>query len=127
MFLGYGKLLYYPNWWLVVKVNEDVCRYYRKLIHFYNKPLRLNPAKHGAHITIIAGKYEKPKFECFWNKYQNERINFRYNPEIKNNGEYYWMEVECERIEDIREEMGLNKKIIYPWHLTVGNIILRNK
>jgi hypothetical protein len=33
------------------------------------------------------------------------------------------MEVECKRIEDIREELGLPRKIIQPWHLTVGNII----
>ena len=125
MFSGYGKLLYYPSWWLIVKVDEDVCRYYRNLIHFHNRPLRLNPSKHGAHITVIAGKYEKPEgaYAKLWGKYEGERIDFKYSPEINTNGEYFWMEVQCKRIEDIREELGLTPKILHPWHLTVGNII----
>ena len=125
MFNGHGKLLYYPSWWLIVKVDEDVCRYYRNLIHYYNRPLRLNPSKHGAHITAIAGKYERPNEANthLWGRYEGERIDFKYNPEINTNDEYFWMEVQCQRIEDIREELGLKRKIIYPWHLTVGNII----
>jgi len=125
MFTGYGKLLYYPSWWLIVKVDEDVCRYYRNLIHFHNRPLRLNPSKHGAHITVIAGKYERPDeaYASLWGKYEGERIEFKYNPEIDANDEYFWAKVECKRIEDIREEMGLLPKILHPWHLTIGNII----
>lgn len=125
MFAGHGHLLYYPSWWLIVKVDEEVCGYYRRLIHFHNRPLRLNPSKHGAHITVIAGKYEKPdaEHEQFWNKYQGELINFNYSPDIATNGEYFWMEVDCPRIEEIRTELGLTPKIIHPWHLTVGNII----
>jgi hypothetical protein len=85
----------------------------------------LNPSKHGAHITVIAGKYEKPneEHEPFWNKYQDENVDFSYSPEINSNGEYFWAPVECKRIEDIRVELGLPPKIIYPWHLTIGNII----
>ena len=125
MFDGYGKLLYYPSWWLIVKVDEDVCRYYRNLIHFHNRPLRLNPSKHGAHITVIAGKYEKPdeEHEYLWGKWEGEHIHFGYSSEIDTNDEYFWAPVKCTRIEDIREELGLPPKILHPWHLTVGNII----
>lgn len=123
MFNGNGHLIYYPSWWLIVKVDEEVCQYYRKLIHYYYRSLRLNPSKHGAHITVIAGKYEKPQNECLWNKYQGRKVEFRYFPEIQTNGEYFWMTVECPQIEDIRSELGLPPRIVHPWHLTVGNII----
>jgi hypothetical protein len=125
MFNGHGKLLYYPSWWLIVKVNEDVCRYYRNLIHFQYRSLRLNPSKHGAHITVIAGKYEQPDDEHkpLWSKYEGERIEFEYSPEIETNNEYFWAKVECKRIEEIRAELGLPPKIKHPWHLTIGNII----
>lgn len=125
MFSGHGKLLYYPSWWLIIDVDEEICRYYRHLIRFYNPSLQLNPSRNGADITTIAGKYEKPdiEHEYLWNKYEGEKIDFRYNPKINTDGEYFWMEVECERIEEIRKELGLTPKIIQPWHLTVGNII----
>ena len=125
MFSSNGTLLYYPSWWLIVKVNEDVCRYYRNLIHFHNRRLRLNPSRDGAHITVIAGKYEKPDIshEYLWNKYQGQIIDFKYNTNIQTNDSYFWLVVECPRIEEIRKELGLPPKILYPWHLTIGNII----
>lgn len=124
MFNGCGHLVYYTTW-LIIKVEEDVCRYYRNLIYSYSRVLRLNPSKYGAHITVIAGKYEliDEEHRKFWNKYQDELVNFKYNPNIQNDSEYFWMEVKCPRIEEIREELGLPRKIIHPWHLTVGNII----
>jgi len=124
MFDGYGILHYYPTWWLIVRVPGDVCKYYRKLV-FYNRFLRLNPSKCESHITIVAGKYERPDeaYASLWGKYEGERIEFKYSPEIDTNDEYFWAKVECKRIEDIREEMGLPPKILYPWHLTIGNII----
>ena len=123
MFSGNGKLKYHDNWWLVVNVEGDICKYYRTLVNFYDRSLQLNSPKHNAHITVIAGKYERPKYEHLWNKYQDETIYFEYTPEITIDREYFWMEVKCKRIEDIREELGLTPKIIQPWHLTVGNII----
>lgn len=122
MFKCTGKLLYYPTWWLILKVDEDVCRYYRKLIHFYNRSLRLNPSKNDGHITILAGKYEKPVNKMLWGKYEGDKIEFSYNTEIKNDDEYYWMAVQCKRIEEIRLELGLNPTIKWPWHLTIGNL-----
>lgn len=115
--------MYYPSWWIIVKVDEEICRYYRKLIQFYSPTLRLNGSKDGAHITVIAGKYERPdeSHAKFWGRYEGETIDFQFNPEINSDGEYYWMEVECNRIEDIREELGLKRTILHPWHLTVGN------
>ena len=125
MFNCRGKLLYYPSWWLILKVDEDICRYYRNLIYFHNRSIKLNSSKNGAHITVIAGKYQHPDDEhkLLWGKYEGEKIKFKYNSEIETNDEYFWVKIECKRIEDIRVELGLPPKIIYPWHLTIGKII----
>ena len=122
MYHGYGNLNYHHTW-LIVKVDEDICRYYRKLIGYQKPSLKLNPQKDGAHITVIAGKYEVAPKQEFWRMYENEKIQFEYNTEIDNDGEYFWMPVKCKRIEDIREELGLPRIHPIPWHLTIGNRI----
>lgn len=125
MFNGQGQFLYYPSWWLIVKVNDEICEYYRNLIHIQNRSLRLNPSKHGAHITVIAGKHEKPdaSYQHLWGKYEGNIIEFSYNREIQSNGQYFWLNVVCPKFEEIRSELGLNPTIPIPWHLTVGNTI----
>lgn len=120
---GYGYLQYFPNWWLILKVDEDVCRFYRKLIWYNNKTIRLNPSAHGSHITVIAGKYEQPTNKEVWDKYSNESIEFEYDNDIKTGDHYYWISVKCPRIEEIRLELGLKPTIHWPWHLTVGNTL----
>lgn len=122
MFKCKGKLNYYTTW-LLIDVDGDICKYYRVLAHKHNPLFKLNPSKHGTHITAIAGKYEIPANQDLWKKYQGEVVDFEYNPDIISNDKYFWLEVKCNRIEDIREELGLPRTIIHPWHLTIGNTI----
>jgi hypothetical protein len=79
---------------------------------------------HGPHISVIAGKYETitDGFKPLWNKYQDCQINFQYCEEVENDGEYFWLPVKCEQIENIREELGLPRITPIPWHLTIGNL-----
>lgn len=123
MFDCHGHLVYHRTW-LIVKVNDEVCEYYRHLANLYNRTLCLNQPRDGAHITVIAGKYEliDDSHKHLWNKYQNDRIDFKYNISIGDDGEYFWLPVECERIEEIRNELGLKRRIPIPWHLTIGNL-----
>lgn len=122
MFTGYGKL-HYRNNWLIIGVDESICHYYRKLISYQNRSLRFNRPKYPAHVTVIAGKHEiiKDKYKDLWNKYQDEIVEFLYDSEIVIDRQYFWLRVECKRIEDIREELGLTRKIPVPWHLTIAN------
>jgi hypothetical protein len=121
MFTGTGKLVYYPSWWLIVYADDQIGEYYRHLIFREHPSLVLNPPKHGAHITVIAGKYDIPLRKEFWNKYHENEIEFGYFSDIGTDGQYYWLPVECSKIEDIRSELGLPSKSPIPWHLTIGN------
>lgn len=113
-----GRLFYYPSWWLVVYAYDEIIDYYRKL----EPALKLQPPRHGAHITVVSGKYEEPPNKEAWNKYHLESIEFEYEAGAKDNGEYFWLTVHCERFEEIRKELGLNPTIPVPWHLTIGNL-----
>ena len=121
-FRSKAKLAYYPSWWLIAYADDELCKYYRSLINREHRSIKLNPPRHGAHITIIAGKYEEPANKEPWGRYQDEVIEFQYEPEVKTNGEYFWLTVSCPRFEQIRTELELNPTIPIPWHLTVGNL-----
>ncbi len=124
MYKASGKLVYYDSWWLSLKTDDEICRYYKTLINQQNKSLRLNLPKHGAHVTVISGKHEVPPYKEFWRKYQDETVEFLYEPIIHQDREYFWMRVECERFGIIRTELGLPAKIPLPtpWHLTIANL-----
>lgn len=108
-----------------MKVDDEICEYYRRLVNIQSPSLKLNPPRDGAHITVIAGKYERPdaSHEHLWGKFEGNIVEFSYQREILSDGRYFWLTVECPRIEEIRQELGLSPKIPIPWHLTIGNII----
>lgn len=122
MYKTSGRIYCYESGWLIINANNDIAAYYRKLIHYYSRPIQLMPPKHGAHVTGIAGTYEQPPdFEIFW-KFHLQPISFRYSNEVQTDGSYYWLRVECEELEEIRKQIGLMPTIKYPWHLTIGNL-----
>ena len=108
-----------------MKVDDEICEYYRRLVNIRNPSLKLNPPRDGAHITVIAGKYERPdaSHAHLWGKFEGNIVEFSYHREILSDGRYFWLTVECPRIEEIRQELGLIPKIPIPWHLTIGNTI----
>lgn len=116
-----GKLEYYTRW-LILLVNDDIAKYYQRIIHLSNRRVVLQHPKHGAHITVIAGKYEDVGNHPLWKKYQHQEVEFEYSIDIGTDECYFWLPVECRKIEEIRVELGLSPKIPIPWHLTVGNL-----
>ena len=122
MFSSKGKLHYHKEW-LMLYVEGDICRYYRTLVNMYSPSFKLNPPKFDAHVTVVAGKYTTPVYPEFWNKYEGEIIQFEYDPYVVVDREYFWLQVQCKRIEDIRVELGLPRTTVHPWHLTIGNTV----
>ena len=122
MFSSVGKLIYSASW-LIVKADNGIISYYSSLLNLAHRSVDLQLPKHGAHITVVSGKYEQPKDFTFWGKYQGRELTFYYDPEaIEYGGSYYWMPVVCEELTGIREELGLKPRIKWQWHLTIGNL-----
>jgi hypothetical protein len=132
-----GKLRYSPKaesipnpskWWLVVDADPNLARLYRELFNWENRcRFKIFKPAWDAHISVV--RDEKPPRIEMWEKYSGEEVVFEYDPTIKTNGEYYWLDVQCERLLDIREEMGLPR--LYQFdngetmnlHLTIGRIM----
>jgi hypothetical protein len=120
-FTGYGTLSY-KNTWLLVEISDDLGIYYRSLINSYSRSTVLQKPMNGEHITVIAGKYEVANHSPNWRKYEGEKIEFQYSSDIQTDYCYFWLPVTCNRIEEIRIELGLKPTIKCPWHITVGNL-----
>jgi hypothetical protein len=121
MFISTGKYHYY-NKWLIVVCDNELARYYRELVQIYSPSSFLQTPMHGAHITIVAGKYEPNHEEKYWKKYDGQEVKFQYSHEMGYDGTYFWLPVKCEDFAQIRVELGLKPFTPVPWHLTIGNL-----
>ena len=126
MFTSTGILQYGPHIRAVVSINQGIADFYRKLIPKY---CYSQPQLYPAHITVVRLKLETVKNMEFWNKYEGEEIEFSYDNTIGFDGIYYYLNIQSERIGDIREELGLARfrfgdlgadKLCY--HATIANI-----
>jgi hypothetical protein len=107
------------NWWLVIDCDPEIGRYFRHLYYLANYRCRqlLRPAWEE-HISVV--RNEEPPNKHLWKKYNGNTIIFHYEPVVKYDGLYCWINVNCPQALEIRQELGLRGPII-PLHLTVGN------
>ena len=124
LFKSTGKL-HYGETKLVVEIDQGLSEYYFSLVPKY---VKLNPQRYGAHISVVR-KEVPPKME-YWKKYQDEPIEFFYDPFIFNGTVYYWMNAFSSRLEEVRHELGLPVSSEYTrppggffkcFHMTLGN------
>lgn len=121
-----GTLIYSENpYKLIVDVDNEIGRYYRSLIpptHRVQKPL------YNSHISTV--RNEMPVNLSVWGKYQNQTIEFEYEPFVYNGELYYWLNVYCQELEDIRLELGLQNTSPFTrspngkhrFHITIANL-----
>lgn len=109
---------------LIVEIDQDICDFYRHLIP---KWYDIRPQKYPAHISVV--RHEAvPKLE-YWGKYEGELIDFCYDTEIQRDKVYWWLNVNANRLCEIRLELGLSQhsKFSRPpdgtecFHTTIGN------
>ena len=126
MFESTGRLIYDPHarikqdkWWAIVKTDEGIIEYYKKQIrdHF---DLKFEKTVWGSHISAIRG--EEPLKKELWNKYPKEKISFTYSNRIYRKHYFFCVDAYSERLEQIREELGLSKLPKFGFHLTIGRI-----
>ena len=124
-----GTLRYSPKilgnrvsakWWLVVDCEPSLGSYYRDLysLHHYRCKSLSKPAWKD-HITVI--RNEEPLHRDLWEKYDGENLEFSYLQEPHTNGCYWWLQISCPRLLDIREELGLPRNPSIPFHLSFGH------
>lgn len=119
--LTFGDKLFKP-WWciLILDKDNDIDTYYKWFI-FKRYGIKLQRPAFGTHISLIRGEPINEKiWKYYKNKYQNKSFKFNYEVSPRTNGKHWWMKVDCEEIENIREEMGYSRKGKFGLHLTLG-------
>lgn len=114
-----GQLIYEPNLTAKILVDAEIVNYYRALIPSHYK---VQKQKYAPHITVVRTKLETPEL-THWNKYALEEIHFQYDGCVLFDGEYFYLDVVCERIGEIRRELGLPtyRQDNKGYHITLGN------
>ena len=126
MFKSIGKLVYSPRThlassdrWLVLMCDDSISEYYRNMFYREYPYLgKLTRPVWGTHISIIRGE-KVPNFNL-WRLDENKIVEFDYEPGVRDNGEYYWLNVKCKYLNDLREKYGLKRDPQFGLHLTVG-------
>lgn len=135
---GSGTIVYDPyrgemkkrtQGWCVVDVDKEITRYFRWWLA-REKHIHLAPPSWDAHISIVRGERLHPSVQRLWKKYAGQKVEFTYD-HIGNyktarsglggsadNGEYYWVDVECKLMDTIRAELNLRQG--WKFHITFG-------
>jgi hypothetical protein len=96
--LRYGR----TSWWLCVDCDQNLADYYRALMP---KAWDARRGRYDAHITV--SRDEEPVNKEAWKKYDGQQIEFFYLPGVKFGKIYYWLDIYCKQLEEIRLELGL--------------------
>ena len=92
------------GWRLTIEVDQELTDYYRSLIPPW-KPV--NRPRWPAHITLVRPEKEVPVCQEHWGKYEGESLKFLYEPYVHEGKVFYWLNIWCVRLEEIRRELGL--------------------
>lgn len=119
-FQSTGTIEYGPGIRVVVAVERGIVEFYRALIP---KSITVKPQKYGAHVSVVR-VWEKPTKMEVWEKHNGLKVQFEYEPVVHNDDKYYWLNVRCSKIEEIREELGLTRYVSWHngYHITIGNV-----
>jgi hypothetical protein len=125
-----GLLRYSDNYRLVVELDPvaGLADFYRSMIP---KCYKVQKPRWAAHITVVRSEKETPFLTEHWGKYEDEEITFCYDPKVNIDPKYCWLNVWCDRLSEIRTELGLPPKSRWTrppsgghhecFHITVAN------
>ena len=109
---------------MIVEVDQGIVDLAFALTPKYYK---LKRQAFRAHISVVRNEwFDSP----LWGKHEGEVIEFSYDPRTVNDETYHWMRAFCERLAQIRMELGRHpyrRGVTAPpdgeqcFHITVGN------
>jgi hypothetical protein len=125
-----GKIVYGPNShlgspknWAILMCDEEIGRYYRHLYEMEYPYLngkgssKLIRSVWGVHCSFVRSEVVS---SSLWKMNENKLVEFDYYPPVKTNGEYYWLNVKCSYLLNLRERYGLPREPRFGLHLSIG-------
>lgn len=129
MEVSQGRLHYSPKllgdsksdkWWLIVECDTVIGEYARHLYWLStHRTMCLSRPAWREHITVV--RDEEPANKEHWEEHEGVIVEFQYSLSPQTNGEYWWLEVECPALLDMREQLGLPREPFFPLHLSIGH------
>lgn len=107
----------FKPWWCIALIEGEVSEYYSWFV-LKRTGIRIQRPAWGSHVSICRG--EEPVNKDFWKRHDGETLIMRYDPDVRTNGNHWWMRIECEGMLDIREELGLPRHGRFNLHMTLG-------
>ena len=111
MFTSTGIVHYTNDNWVFVYVDDQLADYYYSLIPKYHKVVK---SRRPAHVSVVRPEELPSNFPLRelqnWKKHEGEVVPFVYHPEILVEKGFWWFNLWCKTMEDIRLELGLSIK-----------------
>lgn len=128
MFNTLGKIRYSPQsrgsndskYWVIVDCDPEIGRYYRHL-YFNSTYNKLQRPAWECHVTVVRNEEPPEIYKSEWLKHDGKIINLEIIPPGNSDGTFFWLDVKCDYLNDLRQELGILRDPIYPFHLTFGN------
>jgi hypothetical protein len=115
MFNSYGTLHYElndrvtPPYKLILSIDQGISDYYFATIP---KSIRARKQMHKAHISVV--RKELPLNLDVWGKHKGRLVAFDYEPLVRQDNVYLWIDCYSMVLEQIRTELGLHNAPLYP-------------
>lgn len=113
-----GQIIYHSRW-VVLECPKDIVDYYHYWVE-RKTGVRLHKPKFGSHVSVIRGTEEFNRENHHYRKYHEGYVEFLYTNDLETNGDYWWLPVQCQTLENLRSELGLEKELPFGFHLTIG-------
>lgn len=107
------------KWWMLLSADPGIVDFYNWLCIRHGWEM-LKGSRYGPHISVVSG--EKPKYIEVWNQLPNTYHNFEYSNEIRTDGDFVWVDVRSNELEQVRTELGLPARPYFSFHLTIGRL-----
>jgi hypothetical protein len=127
MLTATGTLVYDPRvvvdgrehfdpWWVVLECGVALLGAPRAALEA--EGVRLTRPRWGSHVSVVSG--EEPPRKERWRFGHGELVPFAYDPTPRLEGAFYFLDVICDELCDLREALGLPRAPRHPFHLTLG-------
>ena len=109
---------HFDPWWVMLECEPGIFDSARASLG--QAGIRLSRPLWGSHVSIVSG--EPPPHEERWRTRHGERVAFDYELAARTEGGFYWLDIACNELLDLRETLGLLRSPRRPFHLTLGRV-----